>query len=264
MLKPSTGVASRFTVRFDTVEELADRVRVFNARLDQGRPEFLRHMRGRWVVEEFLDGQAFSVESLVAGGVVSHVAVCEKGAIQGPYFREIGHSSPPRVADRVARELRRLAEQVIHLIGIDDCVTHAEFKVVGEQPVLLEIGARMGGGSIRQVVRNATGVDLLDLTMQLAMGRTPVATPVDGGAAASRSLYPASAGTVASVDTGPIAAQPGIVDVNLWLAKGDTYRLPPDGYGEVLGVVAAAETADEAIRLAQHAIEVARERTVLV
>src|SRR5262249_2027579 len=106
--------------------------------------------------------------------------------------------------------------------------------------------------------------DLVEMTLELAAGGTPVPAPASRGAAASRSLYPAQAGTVGRVDTAAIAGLPGIVAVNLWMEEGARYRLPPDGYGEVLGVVATAGQPQEAIGLADRAIEFAAERIVLL
>jgi hypothetical protein len=149
-------------------------------------------------------------------------------------------------------------------MSIDDCVTHTEFKWTADGPRLLEIGARMGGGSIRQVVAHASSVDLVEVTLELAGGGSPRPRPMPGRAAASRSLYPARPGTVGRVDTDELSRLPGIVAVNRWLEEGAVYRVPPDGYGEVLGVVATAAQVDDAIGIADAAIEFAAERIIVL
>ena len=264
MLKPSTGVASLFTVRIDAVAEVADRVREFEAMLAERQVAPLQQMAGRWLVEEFLAGPAFSVESVVSGGTVRHVAICEKGPISGPYFREVGHSCPPHLDATSQALLAGLTERAIRAMSIDDCVTHTEFKWTADGPRLLEIGARMGGGSIRQVVAHASSVDLVEVTLELASGGSPQPRPMPGHAAASRSLYPARPGTVGRVDTDELSRLPGIVAVNRWLEEGAFYRVPPDGYGEVLGVVATAAQVDDAISIADAAVEFAAERIILL
>lgn len=264
VLKPSTGVASLFTVRIDTVGEMACRVAQFDAMLATRPLAPLRQMAGRWLVEEFLAGPAFSVESVVSGETVRHVAICEKGPISGPYFREIGHCSPPHLDAASQDMLAGLTERAIRAMGIDHCVTHTEFKWTAAGPRLLEIGARMGGGSIRQVVALATGIDLIEITLELAAGGSPRLRPAPGPAAASRSLYPPRPGTVGRVDTDELSRRPGITAVNRWLDEGAVYRVPPDGYGEVLGVVATAAQVDDAISIADAAIEFAAERIELL
>ncbi len=264
VIKPSTGVASLFTIRVDDIATVPDTVREFEAMLAWQPRAPLREMAGRWLVEEYLGGPAFSVESVVTGHVVRHVAICEKGPITGPYFREIGHSFPPRLAASSQDELTALTERAIRAMGITDCITHTEFKWTGAGPRLLEIGARMGGGSIRQVAAHGTGVDLVEITLELAAGGRPRPGPVPGSAVASRSLYPPLAGTVGQIDTDALSRLPGIVAVNRWMDEGAVYRLPPEGYGEVLGVVAVAARVDDAIALADAAIEFAAERIVML
>lgn len=263
VLKPSTGVASLYTVRFDSIGELADRYREFSSMLSRRLPESLRYMSGRWLIEEYIAGPAFSVESVVASGMVQHVAVCEKGPMTGQFFREVGHSAPARLSPARHDTLTGLTERAIRAMGIDNCVTHTEFKWPADGPRLLEIGGRMGGGSIRQVVAHATGVDLVSMVLRLAMGDNPDAAPVPGKAAASRSLYPALPGTITHLDAAQLTLRPGVTAVNCWLGKGDAYRTPPDGYGEVLGVVTEAATADDAIELAEDAISFAASTVVM-
>lgn len=261
VLKPSTGVASLFTVRCETAAEVRARLREFTAQISARTPAPLRRMRGRWLVEQYLDGPAFSVESLVTGDVVEHIAVCEKGPVSGPFFREIGHSTPPRLAAGMVSELTEMAARAIRALGIDWGVTHAEFKFTSAgDPHMLEIATRMGGGSIRQVVRLATGVDLVQLTLWLALGERPAVrtgTRANGTAAASRSLYPPRPGRLVCVDVAGLSRLPGVQAVNQWLQPGESYRIPPDGYGEVCGVVTAGQTPDAAIRLADAAIDTA-------
>ena len=254
VLKPSTGVASIYTVRCETLGELERWFRRFSADVRAHAPAPLRRMEDRWIVEEYLDGPAFSVESLVVDGRVSHLATCRKGSVAPPFFREVGHSSPAGIDRQAERELHDLTDRTVAALEIDHCVTHAEFKVTRDGPRLLEIGARMGGGSIRQVVRLATGIDLLELTLDLALGRTPEPRPRHRGAAASRSLFPARAGRVAGLDPAALLALPGIVAVNAWMRPGDVYHLPPRGLREVLGVVACGRDPEQAIRRAESAI----------
>ena len=255
VLKPSTGVASLFTVRFDSEDELLARFEQFDAEARDHGSTAIREMNGRWLVEEFLDGPAFSVESLTLGGETTHVAVCQKGEMSRPFFLETGHVCPAPLSDEAQAEMERIAERAIHALGIADGITHSELKLTSRGIRVLEVGARMGGGSIRQVVRLATGVDLLEVTLELARGRKPEIAPAPDRAAASRSFFPARPCTVRDLARADdLLELPGIVAVNRWMAEGDRYELPPDGYREVLGVVAVGDTPAEAIARAEHAV----------
>ncbi len=255
VLKPSTGVASLFTVRFDAEEDLEAWFEQFDAAADGHASAAIKEMNGRWLVEEYLDGAGFSVESLTLHGETTHVAVCKKGEMSQPFFLETGHTCPAPVDADVRAEMEDVAERAIRALGITDGITHSEMKLTSRGIRVLEVGARMGGGSIRQVVKLATGVDLLELTLELARGRKPDIAPFTDRAAASRSWFPPAPCVVRDIShADELLELPGVVAVNRWTQDGDVYRLPPDGYREVLGVVATGATPEEATANAEGAI----------
>lgn len=266
VLKPSTGVASLFTVRFDSEDELDRWFSQFDAAASGHHSAAIREMDGRWLVEEYLDGPGFSVESLTLGGETTHVAVCKKGEMSQPFFLETGHTCPAPVAPELREKMEDVAAAAIQALGIRDGITHAEMKLTSRGIRVLEVGARMGGGSIRQVVKLATGVDLLELTLELARGRKPEIAPLTGRAAASRSWFPERPCVVRDISRADeLRDLPGIVAVNRWTQDGDVYRLPPDGYREVLGVVATGATPEQATERAEAAVaEAARGQVVEV
>ncbi|MEX1141454.1 MAG: ATP-grasp domain-containing protein [Thermoleophilaceae bacterium] len=258
VLKPTTGVASLFTVRYDSEDELRGWFGEFSAAARDHGAAAIREMEGRWLIEEYLDGPAFSVESLTLGGETTHIGICQKGEMSRPFFRETGHVCPAPLADAQRDEILDVAGRAVRSLGIDDCVTHAELKLTSRGVRVLEVGARMGGGSIRQVVRLATGVDLLAVTLDLARGNRPEIEAGPDRAAASRSFFPERPCLVRDVERADeLLDMPGVVAVNRWMRAGEVYRLPPDGYREVLGVVAVGDDPREAIANAEGAIEVA-------
>ncbi len=258
VLKPTTGVASLFTVRFDSAEELASRFEEFAAAAASHPAAAIREMNGRWLVEEYLDGPAFSVESLTLGGETTHIGICQKGEMSRPFFLETGHVCPAPLSAERRDEMLDVAGRAVHALGIADGISHTELKLTSRGLRVLEVGARMGGGSIRQVVELATGVDLLAVTLELARGRRPEIAAAPGRAAASRSWFPTRPCVVRDVALADeLLDLPGIVAVNRWMRAGEVYRLPPDGYREVLGVVAVGDTPQRAIANAEAAIAAA-------
>jgi len=265
VLKPTTGVASLFTVRFDSEQQLDDWFEQFDAAAADHHSRAIKEMNGRWLVEEYLDGTAFSVESLTLDGETTHIAVCQKGAMTEPFFIETGHTCPPLVSDDVIAELKDVAGRAVKALGITNGITHSEMKLTTSRGIrVLEVGARMGGGSIRQVVKLGSGVDLLEATLELARGRKPEIAPSPGQAAASRSLFPARPCLVRDTSRlDELIELPGIVAVNRWMQDGDVYRLPPDGYREVLGVVAIGDSPEQATANAEGALAEAQRGEVL-
>ncbi len=183
-----------------------------------------------------------------------------------PFFLETGHTCPAPIAADMREKMEDVAGRAIQALGITDGITHAEMKLTSRGIRVLEVGARMGGGSIRQVVRLATGVDLLELTLELARGRKPEIAPLTDRAAASRSWFPDRPCLVRDISRADALLDlPGIVAVNRWTQDGDVYRLPPDGYREVLGVVATGDAPEQATERAEAAVaEAARGEVVEV
>jgi S-sulfo-L-cysteine synthase (3-phospho-L-serine-dependent) len=264
VLKPSTGVASLFTVRFDSEDELDRWFAQFDAAASGHHSAAIREMDGRWLVEEYLDGPGFSVESVTLGGETTHVAVCKKGEMSQPFFLETGHTCPAPIGPALRAEMEDVAGRAIAALGIEDGITHSEMKATSRGIRVLEVGARMGGGSIRQVVELATEVDLLEATLELARGRRPEIAPLTNRAAASRSWFPDRPCVVRDISRADeLLDLPGIVAVNRWTSDGDVYRLPPDGYREILGVVAVGDTPEQATARAEAAVaEAARGEVV--
>jgi S-sulfo-L-cysteine synthase (3-phospho-L-serine-dependent) len=255
VLKPSTGVASLFTVRFDSEDELDRWFEQFDAAASGHHSAAIREMDGRWLVEEYLDGPGFSVESVTLGAETTHVAVCRKGEMSQPFFLETGHTCPAPIAPELRAEMEDVAGRAIAALGIADGITHSEMKLTSRGIRVLEVGARMGGGSIRQVVELATGVDLLEATLELARGHKPEVVPATGRAAASRSWFPERPCVVRDVSRAEeLLDMPGVVAINRWTQDGDVYRLPPDGYREILGVVAVGDTPEQATERAEAAV----------
>jgi len=255
VLKPSSGSGSKSTIRCQSFEDAVSWFERFSRDVAESPNPLFRHMRGQWLLEENLDGGGYSVESIVINDKPAHIAVCEKGPMAPPFFREVGHSIPPRVPHTVLSEMLRLTTCAIEVLGVKHSTTHTEFKLTSAGIRILEVGARIGGGSIRQVVYHATGLDLLELGLRLAAGQDVAVTSTVRQAAASRSLYPPTEGKLrrlAGLDNA--RSMPGVVHINEWLEPGQFYGLPPRSYGEVVGIVAVANDALSAVKRATSAL----------
>ncbi|HLK42339.1 MAG TPA: ATP-grasp domain-containing protein [Thermoleophilia bacterium] len=186
------------------------------------------------LVEEFLDGPEFSVESVVDNGVPRICAVTEKVLGFAPYFEETGHFSRPFDATRDAG-IGRLVCQVHEALGINLGATHCELRVTPTGPRVIEIGARLAGDRIPELVRRATGIDLIAAAADAAAGKPPAVEATDRRVAGIRMLYPRHDGVVVRLDaTGEPPAELG------WYAKvGQRVALPPRGFLARLGYLSA-------------------------
>lgn len=213
------------------------------------------------LLEEFLRGEEFSVETCTFRGDTAIIGVTDKSLTGYPAFIEsgVGHPAPIPSADR-GRLICHVRE-VLTAVGYSHGLSHTEVKLTPEGPRVVEINTRMGGSYLFEAIELVTGVDLFSATVDLALDRRPDVRGRETGihSAAVRFLLPPCAGTIAAVEgVDEVRADPDIHRVTVDAVVGRQVRSPQDNndfVGHVLavdrggsGARAKAERAAEQIR----------------
>lgn len=126
--------------------------------------EQLGDAQSHYLLEKFIPGEVFHVDSVVSNNEVLFSVASRYGVPPMNVSHEGGIFTSrvlPRKSDE-AKELRRLNKKVIRALGLADGVAHAEFicgQDTGEH-YFLEVGARVAGANIPEMVEAATGVNL--------------------------------------------------------------------------------------------------------
>jgi biotin carboxylase len=136
-------------------------------------------------VEQYLPGLAtgpnerfadyVSVESLVAHGEISHLAVNGRFPMAEP-FRETGAFIPAELSQAQLAAVLDVATAALRALGVRTGDFHTEIKLTPSGPQVIEVNGRLGGG-VPDLLFQASGVSLRRLSMRVALGE-PVA--VDG------------------------------------------------------------------------------------
>ena len=136
----------------------------------------------RVLIEEFIEGQHFSVETFnseIVGKTRNYLGA-------QPHDVEIGHEFPaqsPRDArDAVQATVRRVLD--VLLFG----PAHIQLRWSRKPPHvrIIEINPRLAGGFIPELVRRATGIDLIGATIRQAAGEPHFESKRRRGHASSR------------------------------------------------------------------------------
>lgn len=220
-----------------------------------------------YIAEPFLTGPEFSVEAFSCGGEHHVVAITGKFTHdEDPAnpFVEVGHVVPAPLDPEAAAAIRRYVADFLDVMGITEGVSHTELRLTPSGPEVIETHTRVGGDSIATLVRQATGHDLLDLTVQWALHRAGPRQPKDTvpGAAAIRFFTPPP-GTVTAI-TGVQRWQglPGVLKLHLPLKAGDRIPAIRNSRTRVGYVLATASTAAQAVELCREVVAGVRIDTV--
>lgn len=127
---------------------------------------------GRVLVEEYVDGPEYSVESIAVAGRQRPLCITEKRLGEPPFFLELGHALPATLDNSEAAAVRRVAEEACAALGLDRGACHTEVRLTDRGPVLIEVNARAAGDRIIDLVRLATGIDVYGLLLREAAGET--------------------------------------------------------------------------------------------
>ncbi|MFB7058356.1 acetyl-CoA carboxylase biotin carboxylase subunit family protein [Streptomyces vinaceus] len=128
---------------------------------------------GQVAVDRYVSGKEFSVESVTwAPGKTEVITVTEKHLSRPPYFAELGHVVPAVLPQAEREELERAVVQVLDALGMEAGVSHAEFRLTPEGPLLMEVAGRPAGDQVPRLVSLATGWNLYLAELAAVVGST--------------------------------------------------------------------------------------------
>ncbi|WP_338682443.1 ATP-grasp domain-containing protein [Streptomyces acidiscabies] len=219
VVKPADGAGSAGVTVVTDLDRAADAWRAVarSARGMYGLPP-----DPRVLVQEYVEGTEYSVESITQHGTTTHLCVTRKTVTQGAYRVEVGHSLPVALPYPVERALYREVERAIAAVGIRNGASHTEVVVGGNgRCAVIEIAARLGAGHIGVLLAHALGIDPWTALLDTALGRPAHLTPTRRAYASVRFLTSPRTGRLTAV-TGLPRTGPGVPAVHLRTAVGQT------------------------------------------
>jgi biotin carboxylase len=175
VLKPRSDVSAIGIRKLHESEQVWRTIDLLDAR------EALSERSPAHLLERYVAGEVFHVDSLVEGGEVTFAAVSRYGrppmdvAHQGGVFvsRTLEYDTEERA------QLTDLNRRLLAALGLEHGASHAEFIRSAEtgEFYFLEVAARVGGAYIAETVEAATGVNLWRewARVELAGGTRPEA-----------------------------------------------------------------------------------------
>lgn len=179
------------------------------------------HRDERVVVQQYMDGAEYSVESLTQHGRTTHLAITAKTTTLGAHRAETGHALPAQLPAPLTAAIQAEAERAIEAVGIRNGASHTEIIVTADgRPYVIEIGARLGAGHIGELIHHALGIDPWNALLDTALGLPTTLAPTRSGYATVRFLTSPASGRLKHIDGLPQHA-PGIPTVRVRARPGD-------------------------------------------
>ncbi|AWZ05909.1 MULTISPECIES: ATP-grasp domain-containing protein [unclassified Streptomyces] len=150
VVKPANSAGSRGIALVRTAADLAEWTRLVEA----------AGLEGPYIIEEFLDGPEFSVETLTVDGMHEVVGITAKQTSGAPRFIETGHVHPAPLSPVDEGAIRSTVTALLDLAGYEFGPAHTEVILTPAGPRIVESQARLGGDRIPLLVEVATGFDL--------------------------------------------------------------------------------------------------------
>jgi biotin carboxylase len=248
ILKPPVGTGSVGVKLCATKEEAIEHAaqllqRTVNERGMAVLPEAL--------VEEYLEGPEFSVETF--GDEV--IGITRKHLSREPFFVETGHDFPADLGPEISGPINETVLKALRCLGLLWGPAHTELRWTVAGPAIIEINPRLGGGFIPELVRLATGVDMIRETVKLAANSAADMRPTRKEFASIRFLIPSRNGIIRNVKGVNEASQiEGVADIQVYKKIGEQVQLENDFRDRIGHIISHSSSRHRTVHAAEAAL----------
>lgn len=161
IVKPVDSSASRGVSIADNVDELRKAIDY----------AFVFSKSETVLVEQFIGGREFSVETFTQNKKTTIVAITEKHLLDNGYFVENIHIEPADITSCEVELIQKEVMNAIASVGLDNAPSHTEVKLWKGKVYIIEMACRLGGDYITSdLCPLSTGVDMLENLVKVSVG----------------------------------------------------------------------------------------------
>lgn len=123
------------------------------------------------LVEEYIEGQEYSIEGLHYEGKSEVIQFTEKTTTEFPYNVELAHKQPANLTEEQKNDIRMLISKIAKCMHFENCPSHTELKINERGIFIIETSPRLGGDYITStLVPLSTGINMEDQLLNIALG----------------------------------------------------------------------------------------------
>ena len=207
------------------------------------------------IIEEYLPEPQYLVEAVVVAGVINIIAVFKQDIEQQKRFIVTGYNLVLPSANQFYQSIQSAVEDITKLHGLTNGPCHLELRQKNGIWKLIEINPRISGAGMNQMILAGYGINLVEETLKLALGKEANFTRRFHKHIFSRYIIADEHGILEKV-TGQNRARRsnGVLNIYVRPRKG-AYIHPPLSMGHRYGyVIATGKTEEEAICNGKNAL----------
>ena len=246
VVKPVDNMGGRGVLTVDKPENLSAAV-----------TEAIRFSRtDRAIVEEFMDGAEYSLDSLVYKGKLHLTGFADRHIFFPPCFIEMGHTLPAEIDEVKKSEILSVFEKAVNALGIDNGAAKGDIKYTSRGVKIGEIAARLSGGYMSGwTYPYATDVNLVEKGMRIALGLDPGDLTETEGRTSSERAFISLPGKISEIRNLEEAHETeGVRDLFLRVEEGDRVIFPVNNVSKCGNVIALGESREKALEASEKAV----------
>ena len=218
IVKPVDSAGSKGCSRVNTPSELA-------AAIEYAR---LESHSGRIIIEQFL-ANAYSSSDTDSFSINNELVFCSfncqhfDATAPNPYT-PAAFSWPSDMPIAAQEELRHEIQRLIKLLNLGTSIYNIETRVATDgKPYIMELSPRGGGNRLSEVLKLATGQDLIENCVRgaLSLPMLPMSDPVYNGSWAEFIVHSNRTGSFSVLEIDKDFAEQHLVQNDLWVKPGD-------------------------------------------
>ncbi|UKK54764.1 ATP-grasp domain-containing protein [Prevotella sp. E2-28] len=211
------------------------------------------------LVEEFIEGPEYSIESLHHDGKSEVIQFTEKKTTEFPYNVELGHIQPANISDENKQKIREIIAKIGKVLNFENCPSHTELKVNDRGVFVIETSPRLGGDYITSTLTPlSTGVNLEDELLKISLGEAINPSPKAVQYSGVRFFSFKEGSVIKHVPNEEfVKGWPHVVDFSFNLQKGEKVHQITSSlnrYGHITLIAGNRESIDDAFEKYEKAI----------
>jgi biotin carboxylase len=172
IIKPTTGVAKLLTTIVHGPQDVIAHFEQAERERDALIDGLTYDVGFEFIVEQLAVGPLFSIEAGIGEqGEWMPLAIVRRKTARANAILELGSTIPSGLSDDEYERAADYAHQVARALGLGVGMFHIEFIFTREGPRLVEVNPRIAGGTIPDLIRTATNVNLFEVLLDIHLGK---------------------------------------------------------------------------------------------